>query len=93
MAYITVSVSAEVDTDVEVDVDDVLSQMSDDELIDYVCDEIDNDTLRERLNLENELSYFSSDEIIEYLYEEHMRGAFSDIDFKKLFDKLGLNVN
>ena len=92
MSKITIrNVSVYTDVDVDVDVEDILSEIDDAVLIKYVREEfgtnsiMDGDMIGILENLAN------SGEMVEYIANQYHRGAFSTIDFKELFYKMGID--
>jgi hypothetical protein len=79
------TVSVEVDgEEVEVDVSDVLEQLYEEDVMEYFdVDYKDNDE-------EADVADFTEDAIIDYLKDEFHRGAFSDFNFNKLFEAIGI---
>jgi hypothetical protein len=85
----------EVDIYVDIDAEDFLSRISDEDLIDYVVNELDNNEIREKLGEKEQTDYnkFSdTDELMEYLVDEYHRDSFSDFPFDKFFEKINVKL-
>jgi hypothetical protein len=89
MGNVTVGVTTtvEINEDVEVDLYDVLDNAEESDIIDYVVDNLDHDEIRSKLNGDDSTSY-DQGELMDYLVNEYFRGAFSDFDFDKFFDRI-----
>jgi len=80
--------NVQVYADVNVDVNEVLGLIDSDTLIRYVETEL-------HYSPDIEPSGFFEDaakdgSLIDYITEQYHRGSFSSIDFKQLFDKMGI---
>jgi hypothetical protein len=78
--------------DVDVDVNDVLAEIDDDELLKYVIEEFSKETIIEKLNDHHGYgtTKTSDEEIVDYIISEYHRRPFTNINFKKLFEGLGI---
>jgi hypothetical protein len=75
----------EVSIEVDVDVNDVLNTLT----IQNIADHLES---RTALDERSAIAAIKSEYMMDYLVDEYHRGSFSDFDFEKLFDKIGVKM-
>jgi hypothetical protein len=73
---------------VDIDANDVLDELSFEEIVGYVEDKYSGKTVEI-----NRFNTIDNDSLINYLVTEYHRGPYSDFDFNKFFQKVGINAN
>jgi len=80
--------NVQVYADVNVDVNEVLGLIDSDTLIRYVETELNYSPYFDHVGFIEDSAKDGS--LIDYIAEQYHKGSFSSIDFKQLFDKMGI---